>query len=112
MNHYFNFTLISEDGRSHVLLPWQNVYSVGFNAIDTHLQTVVPEPLFDRTRQLKVSEHQPELNSSQEKSIASPLSLTRKTQRRRPPNARSGLVATASIEVSDMLRTINQKPSR
>lgn len=63
MNHYLNFTLIGEDGRFHVLLPWQNVYSVGFNAIDAHLQNVVPEPLFDRTRQLKISEHQPESNS-------------------------------------------------
>lgn len=63
MNHYLNFTLIGEDGRFHVLLPWQNAYSVGFNAIDAHLQTVVPEALFDRTRQLKISEHQPESNS-------------------------------------------------
>lgn len=63
MNHYLNFTLLGEDGRFHVLLPWQNVYSVGFNAIDAHLQTVVPESLFDRTRQLKVSAQQPESSS-------------------------------------------------
>lgn len=63
MNHYLNFTLIGEDGRFHVLLPWQNAYSVGFNAIDAHLQTVVPDPMFDRTRQLKLSEHEPESNS-------------------------------------------------
>lgn len=63
MNHYLNFTLIGEDGRFHVLLPWQNVHSVGFNAIDSHLQMVVPEAVFDRTRQLKLSEHQPESNS-------------------------------------------------
>lgn len=63
MNQYLNFTLISEDGRFHVLLPWQNVHAVGFNAIDTHLQTIVPEAVFDRTRQLKVSEHQPEADS-------------------------------------------------
>jgi len=63
MNHYLNFTLLGENIRFHVPLPWQNVYSVGFNAIDAHLQTVVPEALFDRTRQLKVSAHQPESNS-------------------------------------------------
>lgn len=63
MNHYLNFTLIGEDDRFYVLLPWQNVYSVGFNAIDAHLQSVVPEAVFDRTRQLKVSAHQPESNS-------------------------------------------------
>ncbi len=63
MNYYLNFTLIGEDGRFHVLLPWQNVYAAGFNAIEAHLQAVVPEAVFDRTRQLKVSEHQPESDS-------------------------------------------------
>ncbi|KAM3101099.1 hypothetical protein ACKFKF_09805 [Phormidesmis sp. 146-12] len=63
MNHYLNFTLIGEDGRFHILLPWQSAHAVGFNAIDTHLQSVVPEAVFDRTRQLKLSEHQPEANS-------------------------------------------------
>lgn len=63
MNYYLNFTLLGENIRFHVSLPWQNVYSVGFNAIDAHLQNVVPEPLFDRTRQLKVSAQQPESNS-------------------------------------------------
>lgn len=63
MNQYLNFTLIGEDGRFHVLLPWQNTHAVGFNAIDTHLQTIVPEAVFDRTRQLKISEHQPEADS-------------------------------------------------
>lgn len=63
MDYYLNFTLIGEDNRFHVLLPWQNVYSVGFNAIDAHLQAVVPEAVFNRTRQLKVSAHQPELNT-------------------------------------------------
>jgi hypothetical protein len=63
MNHYLNFTLIGEDGRFHVLLPWQNAHTVGFNAIDAHLQRVVSEEVFDRTRQLKISEHQPEAYS-------------------------------------------------
>lgn len=63
MNHYLNFTLLGENTRFHVPLPWQNVYSVGFNAINAHLQSVVPESLFDRTRQLKVSAQQPESNS-------------------------------------------------
>lgn len=63
MNHYLNFTVIGETSRFHVLLPWQNVYFVGFNAIDAHLQSIVPESVFDRTRQLKLSEHQPESNS-------------------------------------------------
>lgn len=63
MNHYLNFTVIGETNRFHVLLPWQNVYAVGFNAIDAHLQAIVPEAVFDRTRQLKLSEHQPESNS-------------------------------------------------
>ncbi len=63
MNQYLNFTVIGEDGRFHVLLPWQNAHAVGFNAIDTHLQTIVPEAVFDRTRQLKVSEYQPEADS-------------------------------------------------
>ncbi|NJK53017.1 MAG: hypothetical protein HC936_09700 [Leptolyngbyaceae cyanobacterium SU_3_3] len=63
MDNYLNFTLIGEDSRFHVLLPWQNLYSVGFNAIDAHLQNVVPEAIFDRTRQLKVSAQQPESNS-------------------------------------------------
>ncbi|MDX2241546.1 MAG: hypothetical protein NW224_12750 [Leptolyngbyaceae cyanobacterium bins.302] len=63
MNHYLNFTLLGEDGRFHVPLPWQNIYTVGFNAIEAHLQAVVPEATFERTRQLKLSEHQPESNS-------------------------------------------------
>ena len=63
MNHYLNFTVIGKDGRFHVLLPWQNVHSVGFNAIDAHLQTVVSEAVFNLTRQLKLSAHQPESSS-------------------------------------------------
>jgi len=43
MNHYLNFTLIGEDDRFHVLLPWQNVYAAGFHAIEAHLQAIVPD---------------------------------------------------------------------
>jgi hypothetical protein len=63
MDDYLNFTLLGEAQRFHILLPWQNSYSVGFYAIDEYLQGNLPEALYERTRQLRISKHQPESNS-------------------------------------------------
>ena len=63
MEHYLNFNLVGEPQRFHVSLPWSNLHTVNFNAVDAHLKSVVPEAMYDRTRKLKPSEHTPELES-------------------------------------------------
>ncbi len=63
MEHYLNFNLIGEPHRFHISLPWSNLHTVNFNAIDAHLKSVVPEAIYDRTRKLKPSDHTPEAES-------------------------------------------------
>jgi hypothetical protein len=46
-----------------VSLPWSNLHTINFNAVDAHLKSVVPEAMYDRTRKLKPSEYTPELES-------------------------------------------------
>jgi hypothetical protein len=35
-----------------VSLPWSNLHTINFNAVDAHLKSVVPEAMYDRTRKL------------------------------------------------------------
>ncbi|NJO74002.1 MAG: hypothetical protein HC833_09795 [Leptolyngbyaceae cyanobacterium RM1_406_9] len=63
MEHYLNFNLVGEPHRFHVSLPWSNLHTVNFNAVDAHLKSVVPEVIYERTRKLKPSDHTPEPES-------------------------------------------------
>jgi hypothetical protein len=63
MEHYLNFNLVGEPQRFHVSLPWSNLHTINFNAVDAHLKSVVPEAIYDRTRKLKPSDHTPEPES-------------------------------------------------
>lgn len=61
MEHYLNCNLVGEPQRFHVSLPWSNLHTINFNAVDAHLKSVVPEAMYDRTRRLKPSEYTPNL---------------------------------------------------
>jgi hypothetical protein len=63
MEHYLNFNLVGESYHFHVSLPWSNLHTVNFNAIDVHLKSVVPEAIYERTRKLKPSDRPPEPES-------------------------------------------------
>ena len=63
MEYYLNFNLVGEPYRFHVNLPWSNLHTVNFNAVDAHLKSVVPEAIYDRTRKLKPSDRTPEPES-------------------------------------------------
>ncbi|NJL56550.1 hypothetical protein HC928_16300 [bacterium] len=63
MEYYLNFNLVGEPHRFHVSLPWSNLHTVNFNAVDAHLKNVVPEAIYDRTRKLKPSDRAPEPES-------------------------------------------------
>ena len=63
MEHYLNFNLVGEPHRFHVSLPWSNLHTVNFNAVDSHLKSVVPEAIYERTRKLKPSDLTPEPES-------------------------------------------------
>jgi hypothetical protein len=60
MEYYLNFNLVGEPHRFHVSLPWSNLHTVSFNAVEAHLKSVVPEAMYDRTRKLKPSDQTPE----------------------------------------------------
>ncbi|QYO63982.1 hypothetical protein [Leptolyngbya sp. 7M] len=55
MEHYLNFNLSNEPHRFHVSLPWSNLHTVNFNAIDAHLKSVVPEAITIAPLNLKAS---------------------------------------------------------
>lgn len=63
MEHYLNFNLLGEPYRFHVSLPWTNLHTVDFSVIDAHLQSVMPEAIYERTRKLKPSDRTPEPQS-------------------------------------------------
>lgn len=63
MEHYLNFSLTGVSQRFHISLPWNNLHIVNFYDIETHLQSTVPEELYDRTRKLKPSNPEPEPGS-------------------------------------------------
>lgn len=63
MEHFLNFTLIDQPARFHVCLPWSHLHSVDFYEIEKHLKEVVPTDIFEKSRKLKLSEHQPETGS-------------------------------------------------
>nr|RNJ69422.1 MAG: hypothetical protein EDM05_09085 [Leptolyngbya sp. IPPAS B-1204] len=63
MEYYLNFNLVGEPHRFHMSLPWSNLHTVNFNAVDAHLKSVVPEAIYYRTRKLKPSDRIPEPES-------------------------------------------------
>jgi len=63
MEHYLNFDLTDEPYRFHVLLPLGNTQTLNFDTFDAHLQSIMSEPLYQRTRKLKPSKHNPEPGS-------------------------------------------------
>jgi hypothetical protein len=46
MEYYLNFNLVGEPHRFHVSLPWSNLHTVNFSAVDAHLKSVVPKDTF------------------------------------------------------------------
>jgi hypothetical protein len=63
MEHYLNFSLVSEPHRFHVLLPYSNLHPLSFEAFDAHLRSTMPTVFYERTRKLKLSSHEPEPES-------------------------------------------------
>lgn len=63
MEHYLNFSLVSEPHRFHVLLPYSNLHALSFETFDTHLQGTMPTAFYERTRKFKLSSHEPETES-------------------------------------------------